>query len=118
MSVLRVSRAILARGLIFLAACSSGYSSAPPVPAPVASLAAGPTALLLKVGGTKQLIAVVKDASGIVLTGRTVTWATDSPDVAIVSANGLVTATGLGYVTIIATCEGKTFGVAGTVTPE
>jgi uncharacterized protein YjdB len=118
MSASRFSRFILACGLFCLAACSSSYSSAPQEPAPVASVAAGPTGLLLKVGGTKQLTVVVKDASGTVLTDRTVTWTTDSPDVAVVSASGLVTATGLGYVTIIVTCEGKTFGVAATVTPE
>lgn len=118
MSPLRVSRVIVAGWLIFLAACSGGYSSAPLAPAPVGSVAAGPTALLLKPGDTKQLIAVVKDESGRVLSGRTVTWASDSPDVATVNGSGLVTAKAAGYVTIIATCEGKTFGVAATVSAE
>ena len=104
--------------LVFSAACSADYSSAPRHPAPVASVAVGPTALLLKIGQTKQLTAFVKDASGNPLPGRTVTWQTDSPNVAVVSDAGLVTATGTGYVTIIATCEGKTFSVAATVTDE
>jgi len=104
--------------LLFTAACSTDYSSAPRHPAPVASVAVGPTALVLKIGQTKQLTAFLKDAAGNALSGRPVTWETDSPNVATVSDAGLVTATGPGYVTIIATCEGKTFSVAATVTDE
>ena len=119
MSVFRALRTIAASGLILLAACVDGYSSAPsPRRAEVASVAAGPTALVLKVGQMKQLIAVVMDTDGQRLSDRVVTWTTDSPDVAVVSDAGLVKATGLGYVTIIATCEGKTFGVAATVVEE
>lgn len=123
MSIPRLSRIAAVAGSILLAGClagcSDGYFAAPtPRVVPVESLAAGPTALLLRIGQTKQLTAFVKDASGTVLSGRTVTWTTDSPDVALVSATGLVTATGPGYVTIVATCEGKTFGVAGTVVEE
>jgi uncharacterized protein YjdB len=119
MSVFRAIRMIAASGLILLAACVDGYSSGPTPPrVEVASVAAGPTALVLKIGQAKQLTAVVMDADGHRLSGRVVTWSTDSPDVAVVSDAGLVTATGLGYVTIIATCEGKTFGVAATVVEE
>ncbi len=108
----------IAAALWFAAACSHDYSTGPRRPVPVASVAAGPTALVLGIGQTKQLTAFVKDAAGNTLSGRLVTWRTDSPDVARVSADGLVTATGPGYATIIATCEGKTFGVAATVVEE
>ena len=119
MWVFRAVRTIAASGLILLAACADGYSNGPtPRRVEVASVAAGPTALVLKVGQAKQLTAVVMGADGHRLTDRVVTWLTDSPDVAVVSDGGLVTATGLGYVTIIATCEGKTFGVAATVVEE
>lgn len=117
MLVFRAFRAVTV-ALLLAAACSDAYSSGPRVPAAVAMVAAGPTALVLKVGQTKQLKAFVTDAAGNILAGRVVTWKTDSPDVAGVSNAGLVTATGPGYVTIIATCEGKTFGVAATVTDE
>lgn len=111
-------RMMLAGCLALAAACSDGSPSGPRAPAAVASLAAGPTALVLKVGQTQQLVAIAKDASGTVLSGRSVTWTTDTPGVAVVSDAGLVTATGLGYVTIVVACEGKTFGVAATVVAE
>ena len=110
---------VAASGLILLAACIDGYSSAPSArPAVVSSIAVGPTALVLRVGDAKQLIAVVTDAEGHRLTDRVVTWETDSPAVATVSDGGLVTATGPGYVTILATCERKTFSVAATVVED
>jgi uncharacterized protein YjdB len=115
MSVFRIFQTIAALGLVLCSACSDVYSSGPRPPVAVASLAVGPTALVLHVGATQQLTAVIVDADGHRLTGRVVTWQTDTPEVAVVSDGGLVRATGLGYVTIIATCEGKTFGVAATV---
>ena len=56
------------------------------------------------------------DAAGNRLTDRTVIWTTDSPTVAQVSGSGLVWATGPGYATITATCEGKSFSLAVTGT--
>src|SRR5690242_17916073 len=107
---------VLASALLSLSACRDGTTE-PPVEA-VASVAASPTALLLHPGDTKRLVPVVKSASGAVLTGRMVTWRTDTPAVAVVDNSGLITATGPGYVTILVECEGKTFGVAATVTIE
>src|SRR5437773_736564 len=47
----------------------------PPQPAPVASLTVSPAATSVSVGATVQLTATLKDASGNVLTGRSLTWA-------------------------------------------
>jgi uncharacterized protein YjdB len=119
MSVFRAVRRFAVSALILLVACVDGYSSGPsPRPVAVASVAAHPTALVLRVGQSQQLIAVVMDADGHPLRDRVVTWETDSPDVAVVSDAGLVRAIGLGYVTISVTCEGKTFGLAGTVVED
>ncbi len=82
----------------------------------VASIAVTPVALLLDIGQTRQLTAFVFDAAGNRLTDRAVTWVSDSPDVATVSSTGLISAIGHGYATITATCEGKTFSLAVTVT--
>jgi large repetitive protein len=85
---------------------------------PVALIKAGPTALVLAIGATKQLFAITYDAAGNVLTGRIVNWSTDSPSVATVDDSELVTAVGHGYATIIVASEGRTFGVAVTVSPQ
>jgi len=82
--------------------------------AAVASIAGTPTALILTIGQTRQLTAIVLDAAGNRLTDRVVIWTTDAPDVARVSSSGLVSGTGTGYATITATCEGKTFSLAVT----
>jgi Tol biopolymer transport system component/uncharacterized protein YjdB len=81
----------------------------------VASVGVSPAPVVLDVGKERQLTASVFDAAGNQLTDRVVTWTTDAPLVAEVKSNGLVSAVGPGYATIIATCEGKTFGVAVTV---
>jgi len=85
------------------------------LPAAVASIAVTPVGFVLDIGQTRQLTAIVLDASGNRLTDRVVTWTSDSPTVATVSSTGLVSATGYGYATITATSEGKTFSLAVTV---
>jgi Tol biopolymer transport system component len=82
--------------------------------APVAVITVGPTALTLETGESIQLTAIVKDANGTVLTGRSVQWSTDNGNVAV-SPSGLVTGARPGYVTIHATSEGKTGSSAATV---
>ena len=57
-----------------------------------------------------QLTATLKDAQGNTITGPSVTWSSDNPDVAVVSSTGLVTANdggSHGTATIRATSEGK-----------
>src|SRR2546422_5101031 len=73
----------------------------------VASVAVSPAAATVSVGATQQLGAVLKDASGNVLTGRTVTWASSNSALATVSGTGLVTGVAAGPVTITATSEAK-----------
>ena len=84
----------------------------------VASIAVTPAPIVLDVAKTRQLTAIIRDRAGNFLSDRVVQWTTDSPNVASVSSSGLVTAVGPGYATIIARSEGKTFGVAVTVSPD
>jgi Tol biopolymer transport system component len=92
--------------LAFLVACSD---SSEPVTGlrPVASVAVSPAAISAIVGETVPLTATAKDASGAVVVGRVVQWATSSASVATVSASGMVTAVAEGEATISATIEGK-----------
>lgn len=87
--------------------------SAPPPPS-VASVSVSPPTRDLDVGGSANLTATLKDSTGAVLSGRTVTWATSAASVATVSSSGVVTAVGAGTATIKAT-SGAVSGIA-TVT--
>ncbi len=88
----------------------------PPPPAPVATVTVSPAAAGVSVGATTQLTPTLKDATGNVLTGRSVTWASSAPALAPVSGSGLVTGLGVGAVTVTATSEGQTGSSAVTVT--
>lgn len=79
-------------------------------PAPVASVEVIPGSATIQVGGTIQLSTVLRDADQNELSGRTVTWASNSEAVATVNGSGLVTGEGEGSTTITATSE----GVSGT----
>jgi Bacterial Ig-like domain (group 2) len=62
------------------------------------------------------LTATVKDASGAILTGQSVTWASSSSGVATVSSTGLVSGVAAGSATITATSNGKQGQATVTVT--
>jgi uncharacterized protein YjdB len=63
-----------------------------------------------------QANAVLKDAGGNVLQGRTVTWQSSNSTVATVSATGVITTVGVGTTTITAASEGQSGGALLTVT--
>jgi len=88
---------------------------AAPAPAPVASVSATLASPSLTVGQTTQATAVLKDAAGNVLTGRTITWTSANTDVASVSSSGVVSAVSAGSASIIATSEGQSGAAAATV---
>ena len=114
---------MLSLGLLSLLAGCGGSGSdggngpPPPPPAPVAAtVTVTPGHDTVIVNGTLQLSVTVKDSNGVTLTGRTVTW-TSSNGLATVSAAGLVTAHGLGSVSIQATADGKSGSAVLLVTP-
>lgn len=79
-----------------------------PAPEPVATITVTLNAGTLTVGQSTQATAVLKDANGNVLTGRTISWTSAAPELASVSASGLVSAVAAGSATISASSEGKT----------
>jgi uncharacterized protein YjdB len=87
----------------------AGSSSVLVLPRPVADVDVTPSSVTLARGGTAQLTATLRDASGNILTGRTVTWSSSNEFVAKVDSDGLVTASTLltGNVTITARSEGR-----------
>src|SRR2546422_5414182 len=104
-------------GTATVTAASEGKtgSSAITVNAVVASVTVTPASASVAVGGTVQLAATPKDASGNTLSGRVVTWASSA--VAVASGNGSGRGAGLvaGSAAISATAEGKSGSSAITV---
>jgi uncharacterized protein YjdB len=85
-------------------------------PPAVFTVTVTPDAASIGVGGTRQLTVTLRDASGTVLTGRTVTWSSADPRIASVDSSGLVSAKKQGTFEISATSEGKSDSSTITVT--
>jgi hypothetical protein len=92
-------------------ACSAPLDSVtPPIDSPVsvaALVTIAPTALALAAGDTGRLVAVVQDEAQHELPGTSLSWTTSDSSVALVSADGLVTARALGTATIRAAAGTK-----------
>jgi murein DD-endopeptidase MepM/ murein hydrolase activator NlpD len=93
-----LSAAVLASG------CGGGGGSTPA--ASTATVTVSPDTATLTVGGTLQLTATAKDASGNALGGKSFVW-TSSSAAASVSSAGLVTASAAGSATVTASVDGK-----------
>src|SRR5438093_6356257 len=76
-------------------------------PTPVASVAVSPGSATIAAAGSVSLAATPKDAGGIPLLGRVVTWSSDNTAAATVNGSGLVSGVAAGTATITATCEGR-----------
>ncbi|MBL0172902.1 MAG: Ig-like domain-containing protein [Gemmatimonadaceae bacterium] len=74
----------------------------PPVPVITLSLNTG----YMPIGVGVPIVATLRDANGVELLGRIVTWTTSNPAIATVSASGVVTALAAGSVTITASNDG------------
>ena len=82
---------------------------------PVASIVISPTALALFVGGAFQITETAKDATGKVLVGRVVSWASSDSNVASVDQAGLVLGKRLGSATITVSSGSVSAAAAVTV---
>jgi hypothetical protein len=89
------------------AACAGESPTTPPSTKPVNTITVSPTTADVGVSASVQLSAVLRDADGIALSGRAVTWSSDLEAIATVSANGLVQGADTGEATITAASEGK-----------
>src|SRR5205807_2175433 len=96
----------------------SGTASVTVTAAPAAAVTVRPSSGTVAMGQTVQLSATLRDANGNILTGRSVTWASNNTSVATVTGTGLVTGKVAGSATITATSEGQNGTAAITVTPS
>jgi uncharacterized protein YjdB len=85
-------------------------------PAPVAAVSVTLSSGSLLVGQTTQATARLTDASGNVLTGRSIVWSSSVPAVATISQAGVVSALAAGSASIVATSEGKSGSAPVSVT--
>ncbi len=102
-------RLVLATTALAVIGCAGGNQTGPSsqTVALIVVTPAGDT--LIAVGQTRQLTAVVKNAAGNAIPGKTVTWQSSAPSVvSIDAATGLATALGNGQATLSATVDGKT----------
>jgi uncharacterized protein YjdB/alpha-tubulin suppressor-like RCC1 family protein len=83
--------------------------------AAVSSVELAPATATRFVGQSITGAATVRDASGRLLAGRTISWTSANPAVAQVSSAGVVSAIGAGSTTITATSEGRSATMAVTV---
>lgn len=109
----------VAVGAVNIDASTAGVSPTHParvfvVSVPVSKVIVAPPSVTLRVGDAFQFTDTTKDASGNVLTGRTVVWSSSDTTIAPVDQAGLVLAKALGTVTITAS-SGKASGT-GSVT--
>jgi uncharacterized protein YjdB len=111
-----------ARGRVFIAATMllSGCDevSGPEATTPVSRVEVSAPATSISVGGTLQLAAAPRAASGEVLNGRAITWSSSDTAIAVVSQAGLVTAHVVGTVTIRASSENRTGEVTLAIQPK
>src|SRR5688500_6769670 len=100
--------------VVLLAACDA--DPAGPVE-PVASVSIAVSAGRLVPDQTLHLEAQVRGENGEPITGRPITWISDEPAVATVSAAGEVRTRSLGWVTIAARVDGHTGSARFEVVP-
>jgi uncharacterized protein YjdB len=102
-----------------LTACGGGGDGPPVVkPATVATVRVAPGTASVDIGATIQLAATTVDAQNATITGRTITWVSQTPATATVSASGLVTGVATGSVTVTATADGISGTAAIAVLPS
>lgn len=100
----------VAAGSVTITATSetkSGTSSVTVTPPPVASVTVQPSVDTILQTQTVTFTAILKDANGNILTGRTVTWSSSNTSVATINSAGTATGVAPGTVTITATSEGQ-----------
>jgi len=108
----------ISAGTVTITATSEGIIGSDAVTVnvvPISSITVTFGSAALIVGQSTQATAVLKDANGNVLSGRTISWASNHPEIATVSASGTVTGVFTGVASIAATSEGKSGAAQITV---
>jgi hypothetical protein len=76
-------------------------------PVPVATITVQVPQPQMAIGASQQLTVVMRDAAGLVLTGRPVSWTSSEPSRVAISSTGVVTAVSPGTSIVTAMAEGR-----------
>jgi hypothetical protein len=107
--------------LLFLASALGGCDlSSHPVrgSGPAVRLDIAAPEMDLAVDRSLDLLATPRDAAGGVAVGRSITWSSSDPGLAVVSESGTVTGRGVGQVTITAAVDGTSSSLTLAVRPH
>ncbi|HEX6964194.1 MAG TPA: Ig-like domain-containing protein [Gemmatimonadaceae bacterium] len=110
----------IAPGLAMIIASAEGRADSAKIavtPPLVARIVVAPPSDTLVIGGTAQLVATRLDEQGNPLSGDSITWESNHPNVATISETGLVSGVALGTATMTASSEGVKGSSAITVIP-
>src|SRR5262245_15320774 len=107
------TRLVVAGATMLLAACGDGSG-----PGSVRSVDVSSPITAVKVGEASQFSATARDASGSVVAGARVAWASTSSNVASVTETGLAYGLLAGQTTIRATVSGVSGSLPFTVNPN
>jgi uncharacterized protein YjdB len=110
----------LAAGTARITATSEGKTGTATftiIPVPVATVTITPSPVSLLPFTSQQLTAVARSSADVVLPGRTVTWISGAPSVAVVSPEGRVSAVANGVAIVLAIIDGVSASVTVTVAP-
>ena len=86
----------------------TGTASVFVVPIPVSTVTITPSAATMITTTTQALAATARSAAGGVITGRAVQWTSGAPNIASITASGVVTALSPGVALIVAAIDGVT----------
>lgn len=86
-------------------------------PIPTSKVTSDAEAVEVRMGDTRQVSAVARDANGVVIPNRPITWTSQAPSIATVT-NGLITPVSRGTTAVVASSEGQQVSIAVSVVSD
>jgi len=104
----------VAASIFTLEGCAASDAVAP---VPTSKVTSDAEAVEVRIGDTRQVSAVARDANGVVIPNRPITWTSQAPSIATVT-NGLITPVSRGTTAVVASSEGQQVSIAVTVVSD
>ena len=102
-----IHRAACGLAIALCVSCGGSAATTDALSPDVADVVVAPASSTIVVGAELPLHAVIRDANGQILSGASVVWSVRDTNVAVVSANGVVTARSVGTTQVAASANGK-----------